>query len=907
MGHWDGGIGNLLRRVRMWLQQRRFHAELADEVRTHLSMRAEELARDGVAPADAALDARRRFGSTVEVTEAARRVWITREVDMIGQELRYAWRNLRRAPGFVTVALLTLGVGIGGTVAIFSVLNSALFRPLPFSDADRIAHVHITAQQPGGAPNAFGWSYPKFEAFHSGSRAFSDLAGYSPANLNLWGEERPERVVAELVSTPYFKILGVGPSIGRTFVAADGAAPGSAPVVVLSYDLWRRRFGADSGIVGRPITVSGTVLTVIGVAPRGFGGLSGNVDLWIPMTMATVFEYPGALEEAGNHWFNVVGKLGSGVTLEQARGEALVLGKQVNERLAMPGQEGVWGATVVPLVDSRVDPAMGRAVWMLLGAVGVVLLIGCINVANLLLARGTSRQREMAIRMAVGANRFHLLRQLLVESLALSLVGGLLGMGIAWWAVRVLSTHIPAGGSGPAGVSFLFDPRQVTLDGTVTLFAVLVSVVTGLVVGTLPARQAAATSIQGRLAEGARSTIAPKLGRFGMYHLLVGFEVAMAVMLLVGAGLMLKSFANLAIADRGFDGTGVVTFRLAPADSDLASRAPQQFKAQLIDQLATLPGVTAVGMDLCPPLLGRCAVSRIASLGVGPLPPGRDHDIGVHYVTPGYFKTLSISVSAGRSFTDADRLGSRRVVLLNRTAADRLWPGQSAVGKQISVMTGYFAGGDSLAEVVGVVGDVRYNSLTEPAGADVYLPAFQAGIGRTTVLVRTSGDPLQSMESIRSRVQRLDPTLPVYGVRTMDEIAATAVARPRFATSLLLLFAGVALLLAAIGVYGVMAYVATARMREVGLRMALGAEPAVIRKLFLVQGVAAPVVGAVAGLGGAVLVSRILTGMLYQVSPLDPVVLVGAPVVLIAAAAAATLVPARRAARLSPMEVLRTE
>ena len=822
------------------------------------------------------------------------------------RDIRLAVRGLRRAPGFTLVAVLTLALGLGANAAIFGVLDAAVLRPLPYPDAGRIVTLHILAiEGKNPEPDRFPWSYPKYELFRKTATSFGATAGYGTASLNLITPDGPERLEAELVGGSYFDVLGMRASLGRLMQPAYDATPGQPDVVVLSRALWQRRFGADTGIIGKSVRFNGRALTVIGVAPAGFRGLSGGADAFVPITLAPWIEYSEILTEAGNHWFSVVARLKPGVSLAAAEADAKRSGAVVDRQYHFQEQSAPWSAEVRPLAESRVDPGFRRSVLLLAGAVGLVLLIACVNLTSLLLVRAVARRREIAVRLALGAARSRLVRQILTEAAVLALAGCALGLLIAKGGLGLLLLL----GTGQAGS--LFDPGTVAIDARVAGFAVALALLAALLVGLLPAVQASRPGVTEALKAGG-ATLGKghiTLRRPGAHQLLVVSEIALALMLLVGAGLLVRSFAKLQGLDLGFNPAHVLTLKYASADGDLAQRDPAAFREAVTTRLGALPGVRSASLAFCPPLTSRCMSSIVTrvdgqafKIGSGSVP------IGLHLVTPDHFRTLEIPILRGRSFTARDRAGSGRVVILNETAARRLFPGQDPLGHRVAAASGYFGGGDSTAEVVGIAKDVRYGAFEAPMVPDLYFPGYQvrfAGFG--TLFVRSEGDPLQVLESVRREVRALDPTLPLFNVMTMEERGGAVLARPRFATTLLGVFAGLALVLAGIGLYGVMAFSVAQRTREIGLRMALGANQALVLRGVLWQGLALAGGGIALGLLGALALQRAVTGMLYGVGSTDPITLVAVSLLMALVASAAALVPARRATRVDPMEALRSE
>ncbi len=840
-------------------------------------------------------------------------------MDSFLQDLRFAARGLAKSPGFAAVAVLTLALGIGANTAIFSLLHAVLLRPLPYPEPERLLMLYLstTGNGPEDANDRFPWSYPKFATFREGDQVFERAAGFSHLDLTLAGDAGPERLPGEIVSADYFPVLGVQAVQGRTFTAEEDGTPRGHAVALVGHDLWRSRFGGDPALVGKTIRLNRAPFQVVGVLPAGFHGLTGEAEVWVPMAMAPVVIYPEALEERWAHWFEVVARPRPEVSAAAAAAAMTAAGKRIDEAHPVPFESNaVWGANAVALREARLDPAVRTSIFVLAGAVACVLLIACANVANLLLARATGRQREVAVRLALGAGRRRLLRQLLTESLLLAIAGGAAGLLVAAWGVRLLAALRPAlagaaGGPGALGTSLL-DVASARLDSPVLLYSVALSVLTGLVCGTVPALLSTRPDLTGSLKEGSAAAVVGAGGhrgarRLGTRDFLVAGEIALALVLLLGAGLMLKSFVRLRALDPGFRPDGVLTFRLDPPEPRYTRQNAAAFKERLLERLAALPGVEAASVDICPPLSGPCNRTVVTRLGGGPpLAPGEGPEIGVHSIAEDHFRALGIPILAGRAFTAADRVGAPLVAIVNQAAARRLWPRGEAVGRQIQVGIGMF-GENDMAEVVAVVGDVKYGPPEQAAGPDIYVSYRQYTAPRGTVMVRTAGDPSALAAAVRNEVRAVDPELPVYDLKTMAERAGDAMARSRYAALLLAAFAVLALVLAGIGVYGVMSYAVAQRRREMGLRMALGARPADVVALVVRRGALLAALGLAAGLLVGSAATRALEGMLFGVAATDPAVFAGIAALLAAIALLATYLPARRARRVDPMTALKTE
>ena len=800
-------------------------------------------------------------------------------LDSLRQDLRYALRQLRSHPGFAAVVLLTLGLGIGANTAMFSVVDAVLLRPLPYPDASRL--VLLQGHKEGIGNEAA--SVPDFVDWKAQSRSFSGMTAFAGASLNLAGGDGrpPERLIAARVTSDFFRTLGVGPSPGRGFTAAENR-PGAGKVVVLAHSLWNDRFGGDPDVVGRAITLNGEPYTVVGIAAPGFAFPSW-AQAWTP-----VAPQPGSPGQGRRSDFlGVVGRLAPGATLKAARADMAAIGQRLERQY--PATNTGWSVAVTPLRE-RIVGDVRPALLVLLGAVGLVLLIACANVANLLLARGAARRRELAMRAALGAPRRRLVGQLLAESLVLSLLGAALGLLLAFWATRALV------GLDPAALPRL---GEVHVDGAVLLFALGAALVTTALFGLAPALRLTRTDLRRELVEGGRS--AGGRGRSVLDRGLVAGQVAIAVVLLVGAGLLIRSFASLQGVNPGFRTRGVLTARVSLPDhrypDDPRVRA---FWNDLLARLGGLPGVTRAGVTSDLPLQSGSYLSFRVE---GRPAPGPDvvQDAVVCSVGGDYFRTLGIPLVRGRLTDARDGSEDRPVAVIDRAMARRYWGGEDPIGDRISF------DGNRWYTIVGVVGNVRTESLDRPGYPHAYLNYRQSPRHGMALALHTDGDPAALAGAVRAAVGQLDPTLPVYDVRTMREIIETSILRPRFDVMTLGTFAGLALLLALIGIYGVLSYAVSVRLRELGIRMVLGADRGATLRFVLRLGMAPVLAGVAVGLAGAVLAVRVLSGLLYGVSPLDPVTFVLVPAALVAVAALACWLPAWRATRVDPVHALRSE
>ena len=822
--------------------------------------------------------------------------------DTARQDVRFALRSFLRTPGFTTVAVLTLAVGIGANTAIFSAVNAMLLRPLPFKEPDRLMRVNLTIPRRGDNPprDDAPWSYPKFVVFKKNQQIFEDLTLWYATQGTVRVGTDAERTYYEAADGRYLPTLGVRPSIGRNFTAEEDEKPGGVAVALLSDAFWQRRFNADSSVLGRSFTLDGAPFTIVGVLPAGFRGLSGTADFIVSFMSQDAQQ----LSEAWSHGYDLIARLKPGVTPAAAKSAVQRLGAVVDDAYRHPDIKGErWGALARELDGTRVDPTVRRSLLILLGAVSLVLLIACANVANLFLVRAAGRQREIAVRLAIGAGRRRLVRQLLTESIVLSVFGGVASAAVAWWGVQILSALNPVtwlrvqqlGGIG--AVSF----NTIRLDPTAFAFAALLTVVTGVIFGLVPALQATRPSLSGALKSDIDRSRISRIRGLTSRNVLAVVEIALAVILLAGSGLMLRSLSKLLEVKPGFDPTQVLTMRFSLTGVGRDSLPP--FYDQLVERLSGVPGVTNVGLVDCPPLNGGCNGTVLIHRDRPAAPRGEEPSVGVHWVSPGWFETMRVPLIRGRLFTGADRLGARKVVLVSESAARAYWPGQDPVGRPVSVGQGGFY--EDTAYVAGVVGDVRFGTLDSLPKPDVYLSYYQSPRGRMMMFLRTSGDPRSAIAGARREVAALSPGVPLYDVRPMTERVADAMGYARFSAVLLAAFAAVALALAALGTYGVISYGVSQRRKEIGVRVALGATRESVVRLVVGQGVTLAVVGGTIGLVGALATTRVLRSLLFGVEPSDPLTLLLIIGLLVVAVVVASWLPARRAATVDPAEALR--
>jgi putative ABC transport system permease protein len=806
-------------------------------------------------------------------------------VDTLRQDVRYSLRRLLKSPGFTIVAVLTLGLGIGANSAIFSVVNGVVLESLPYPEPERLVAVYHFSEG-----NRSSMSGPNFTDLRRLSQTLSDAAAIARYRPILTGQGDPVRLNGVEVTASLFDVFGIKPILGRTFRPEENN-PDRSSVVVLAYGLWRDRFGSDPTIVGKRITLDGVSMEVVGVMPAGFSYPADRV-LWKPIEHTKGFLH----EQRGAWYLSVIGRAKAGIPLERVTAEVETLGHQLASQYP-DSNEGV-GFTAIPLHEAMVGD-IRKAVFLLLGAVGFVLLIACVNVANLLLARAAARESEIAVRAALGAGRGRLLRQLLTESVILSLIGGGLGLLLAVWGVRLLIDLQPQG-----------IPRldNVKVDAVVVFFTLTLTVITGVVFGLVPAFQSTAGGLASSLKESGRGALTSR-GGSRLRSTLVVAEMAIAVVLLAGAGLLIRSFVKLAAVDPGFRAGETLTFELSLPDSRY-EKEPQQvaFFEQLMPRLRSIPGVKSAGAVMLLPLSGSSFVLSFVVAGRPPLPPSQQPVMQVRVATPDYFATVGIPLKRGRMFTDMDREGTPKVVLLTETAVRQFFPNEDPIGKKITLGWGRGPGTPRAGgEVVGVIGDVKDAGLEEPDPPQIYLPYRQWPVQGMSVVLKTAVPPSSIVDAARREVHAIDLSLPVSNVRTLEQIVARSISQPRFYMTLLAIFAAVALALAAIGIFGVLSYAVAQRTREIGIRMALGAQARTVLAMIVCHAMLLAGSGGVLGIGGAYFISQMLTTLLYSTKPTDPLTYLAVAGLLVIVALVAGYVPARRATQVDPIVALRIE
>ena len=824
------------------------------------------------------------------------------------QDLRYAVRSLVKQPAFSALAIAMLAIGIGATVAIFALTFAVLYKPLPFADPSRLMLVHLLApdREAPGVSSPMIWSYPKYRVFRDHQQVFESSSTFTGWTWNLTGAGAPEQVTGELVDGTYLPLLGVSPRLGRSFSSEDTQAAGSPKLAVIGHGFWVNRLGSDRGVLGRSIGLNGAPYTIIGVLPEGFRGLTGQAELFVPVTTQPAAD----LEEKWNHTYWVVARRQADVTVEQAEAAARVLGGVVSREIGEPSgeQRSEWGAMAVSLNDERVDPLIRRSILLLLAAVGSVLLIVCLNLASLTLARGVARAREVAIRSALGASRLRIMRQLMAESVVLALVGGVLGTLVAYGTLSagaaflpdlrmVLPRNLSAGltrvGLGLLGIDLA---SFVAIAGVTSLAALLFGLGPAWRASRRDPIDTMKTSTSGSVSHGTRG--------LSLRNLLVVGEMAIALVVLTAGGLMVKSVLRLQATELGFRPASLLSVRMVLPGPQYNPARASQFLMDLIERLESRPGMQSVAYGSCAPVTGGC--NRTSAKFPGRvLPPDRtETPIGVLWASPRYFETMGIRLLRGRLFTPHDRAGQPKVVVVNETAALTYWPGEDPIGKRIALGQGGFGDG---AEVIGIVADVRYRAVETAVLPDAYLPLLQAPRAQGFLFVRTDGAPESIVPQIRTEVQALDPDLPLIDVKMMATRFGEATWRQRSSAWLLGLFSLLALALAATGIYAVMAQGVEQRRREIGVRLALGAGRSDILRLIIGRVTAMAIAGIALGILIAVPAMQLLRALLYQVTPGDPSVFVGLAGVVLAVTLLAGYIPARRATRVDPLVTLRAE
>ncbi|MDQ3314271.1 MAG: ABC transporter permease [Verrucomicrobiota bacterium] len=857
--------------------------ELTEEVSSYVEMLTEEKMKEGMNEQDARRAALVEVGGVEQVKEEVRASRMGSGVESFLMDFRYAMRSLLKKPGFTITAVIALALGIGANTAIFSVINGVLLRSLSYANPDKI--VMIWERNVTGTRMQNVVSPGNFLDWQKQSTSFDHMAAVADQRVNLTGGTgEPEEIKVQLVSDGFFSALGVQPFTGRFFIPEENKV-GNDLVIILSHQLWQNRFGANPAVVGQQVTISGRQRTVVGVMPPGFHFLDNQVKAWVPYPLDPAIDYRATT----GRFLRVVGQLKPGVTVQQAQAELTGIAKQLEQ--ALPKFNTGWSVNVLPIHEQVVGEIRPILI-VLLAAVAFVLLIACANVANLLLSRAAARQKELALRAALGAGRMRLVRQMLTESVLLALMGGVLGVLLAYWGIQLLI------GFGPDNIPRL---SEISIDLRVLAFTFGISLLTGVLFGMIPALQASRPDLNDALKEGSRGSTGARSRT--LRNVFVVTEVALALVLLIGAGLMIRSFMQLQSVETGFNPENVLTMRAQLPKKKYAE--PHQivdFFKQAQDRIAAVPGVQAVGAISYLPLTGPAARDGFKIVGQPEPAPGQEPGVEVRVITPTYFQAMGIPLLKGRLLDERDGKDSR-VLLINETMAKKYFPNQDPVGKRIEVTWG----DGEIDEIVGVVGDIREGALNKEPETAIYWPHPREPYSGMALVVRTSGDATRFGTTVAKEIRALDPEQPVADVRTMKQVISKSIARPRFNTVLLSIFAGVALVLASVGLYGVMNHSATQRTHEVGIRMALGATRADIMRLVVGNGMLLTLIGIAIGVVASCGLTRVMQRFLFGVAPTDVLTFVAVSLLLIAVALVANYIPARKATRVNPVIALRYE
>lgn len=867
-----GAVRRSLNRVFNAFRDWKLSRDLDEELQFHLDARTQDNLAAGLTPEQAQRDASLKFGNRTLIQERTRDMNIHAWIETTGQDLRYALRGLKRSPGFAATAILSLALGIGASVSIFTVADNLLLRPLPYPEASRLMilwegnKTHNFKRNVVAPANYLDWK--------AQNDVFESMAVFQDGRTVLTDGSRADELGALSASAELLPMLGVQPFRGRRFTAEDDrAAIGSDQIVLISYRLWQTWFGGDEGIVGRTVQISSQPRTIVGVLPPGFSFELRDIDLWEPLGLDPARDY----RKTSGRYLLSIARLKPGVTEARAQSEMTAIASRLET--AYPAFNTNWSVQVESLRDALVQEVRPSLI-ALLCAVGLLLAVACANVANLLLARFASRRQEMAVRASLGAGRWRVVRQLLTESVLLGLVGGTVGIVLAKWAVTGMLALAPAQ---------LTRSLSISMDQRIVVFALGLSLLTGIVFGLIPALTTTRARSNAR--------------RWSLHGYLIGAEVALSVVLLVGAGLLFRTMLHLQAVDPGLNAPGVLTFRVRLPDSQ--RNISTQFFAQMIDRIEQLPGVRSASAVSYMPFDGGPSGTTV-TIGGRPAPrPGEEPSADVRTVMPGYFQTLGIPLKQGRDFTAADNVpGAPPRFIVSEAFVRKYLRNEDPLSKTISV---YMARDNPYSEIIGVAGDVRQDSLDKEPAPAVYYVHTNLKYTNMVFAARVDGDPLALAGPVRRIIREMDPALPMAGVRTLDEIVGQTIARQRFAAMLLVGFSLAALVLASVGIYGVLAYAVSERTREVGIRLAVGADPARIVALILGSGARMAGAGTAIGVFGALALSYLLKTLLFGVSTRDPMTFVAVPLILMTIALMAAWLPARRASKIDPMQALRTQ
>ncbi len=882
-------LRRFLHRLRALFSKRPLDQEFDTEIASHLELAIEENIQTGLSPEEARRQAMLRFGGIEQAKEQHRETRGLPLLEMLGQDIRHALRMLRKSPGFTSVAVATLALGIGANGAVFGVVNAALLRPLPYRQESRLVMVWEQNFQQGQDHNVV--SPANFLNWQDQTTVFDQMAGFYDGRESLTGEGDPEQVPVQVVTTNMFSLLGVSPLLGRDF-SADEGLPGHDQVVMLSYGLWQRKFGGEKDIVGKTIRLSGETYAVVGVMPARVqllvprGSLTGQApQLWLTIAWTQKSRVPRG------RFMTAIARLKDGVTLDDAQQQISAVEDLFRKQY--PEFESGWGVHLVPLRNDLVGNVR-PALLVLLGAVAFVLLIACANVANLLLARASGRSREIAVRRALGASRWRIAQQSLTESLVLAICGGGLGVLVAIWTTSLLLALAPKN---------LLPVEHIGVDLRIVLFLVAVSLLTAIVCGLAPALDAARADLSASMRESGRGMTGARGSR--LRHFFAVAEIALSLVLLAGAGLLSRSFVRLTDVDPGFQPHNLLAMRIelsgAKYKEDAAAVA---FFRQLLDRVRALSGVRAASMANAPPLQGPGPATDFTIVGRPAPALGQENVTDVRVVDPDYFQTLGIPLLRGRTFTPREETVMSHVVVISQSLARAYFPDQDPIGRKLAIDMKL---NNDPSEIVGVVGDVKHYGLDTAPPAVVYWPHAELVYSGMTLVIRADSNPVTQVGSIRAILHGMDPELPIARVATMDEWVSDSVAKQRFSATLLSIFAAIALILATVGIYGVVAYAVSQRTREFGIRLALGAGRGKVLILVLRYGARLALLGVIFGAAGTFTLSQSLRSLLFHVSPFDPLTLASVAVFLSGVTLLACWIPARRATKVDPLIALRYE
>ena len=858
--------------------------EFSEEIQAYLDMLTEAKLRQGLSPQEARRNALLELGGVEQVEEKVREIRMGRFIETVWRDVRTGLRALVHSPVFTLVTVLSLALGIGANTAIFSVVNGLLLRPLPYPESEQIVHVwHTPPQQSFPGLDRFSVSPANYIDWKAQSSAFEQMAVYTYTGVSLSTSNDPLPLTGAAVSSDFFSVLRSNPMQGRTFTP-DEERPGRDQVVVIGHSVWQRAFGANPNIIGQTVTLNSRKFTVVGIMAAGFE-FPQQADLWVPLAWDD-----NERQTRSIHDYLVIARLKQNVSLDQARAEMSTISSRLEQQY--PEENSGWGAVVIPLRDDLVGD-IRLALLVLFCAVGFVLLIACANVANLMLARGANRQKEIAVRIALGAGRARLIRQLLTESVLLAVTGGLLGLLLAVVGSKIL---VELGDLPNAG--------DIGIDTWALGFTMLVSVGAGIMIGIVPALQFTKTNLTETLKQGSGRMGGTSLKQHTRKALVIS-EVALSLVLLIGAGLMIRSFWKLQNVDPGFDTSNALTMNVGLTNARYPE--PHQrlaFVDRAMEQIRAVPGVVSVGTTTRIPLAGGGSTQPFTIEGRPAASIAEQPMAQTRYISPDYFRAIGIPLRQGRFFSDYDRDNSQPVIIISEAMARRFWPGENPIGRRL---TASFHPDQGAREIVGVVGDVKTSGLDADSSSMMYMPYKQVPLPFVSFVVRTASNPENLVQPVSRAIYSIDKEQALTNVRTMEQVLTESLSGRRFNMTLLLTFAGVALLLAAVGVYGVMNYTVTLRRRELGIRMALGAERRDVLRLVLGQGLTLTLIGVAAGLISAYALTRLMASLLYGVTATDYLTFGSVSAVLIAVGLAASYIPARRATKVNPTIALRAE